>query len=265
MPARCSRCQTPADGRARFCNRCGTTLRTEELARHCEQCSARIAVGASFCNQCGHRVGAPVEAVPVEPAAPEPVELVSSAVEIGPLEEVAVDAGEDTRSPEWELPGRELPPRRLPRQRAEGEPARAAGWPMGSLIADLGALVALIGCFLPLAQSMGESVSLVPSVAEEFSYAYIVPASAIIIALVAWAGTVGSTKSRVSNGGAVIAVSSPWTVLFVLVILGATRALGYLGPLSFGTDIGIGLIALAVGFGMALIGGFMILQNAVEE
>jgi hypothetical protein len=220
---------------------------------------------ASFCNQCGHRAGAPVEAAAPEAAPPEPVELVSGVVEVGPPEEAPFDTGEDTRSPEWELPGRDLPPRELPRRRAEGEPARASGWPAGSVIADLGALVALIGCFLPLGQIMGESISLVPSVAEEFSYAYAVPASAIIVAILAWAGTTGSVQNRVSNGGGVIAVSSPWTVLFVLVILGATRALGYVGQFNLGTDIGIGLIALAVGFGMALIGGFMILQNAVEE
>jgi hypothetical protein len=124
--------------------------------------------------------------------------------------------------------------------------------------------LALLGCFLPLATGVGENTSLIPSVSNEASEAYIVPISALLVAFMAWAATTGATRSRVLNGGGVIAVSSPWFVLLSLLLLTTARVSQMLGIFSFGTNVGPGMVVLTLGFALSLLGGFLILHDATE-
>ena len=237
--ARCVRCGSSTRASARFCTRCGAELaHGPARVQPCGQCGAHLPVSASFCTRCGHELAAGEHGE---------AERAPQVLEATPEEEPL--AG-----------GRQLPPRRLPRRAPE--PAAARGWPLGSLVADLGAAIALLGCFLPLAHGIDESTSLIPSVTNQFGYAYAVPACAILVALMAWAATGGRGETRARSGGGVIAVSSPWLVFFALTMLAATRVDQFLGPRSFGAGIGIGLVALTVGFGTSLVGGFLILEDA---
>jgi len=251
--SRCQSCNSRLAPDAKFCNRCGEPVGASGSSRRCEDCGAALPAGARFCTACGHERGDSSELAPdvdrhdsLVPAAEEFAEDLDG-------ESVAMAPEEDS------LPLAHLPPRRLPRGVSGASAPKSSGMPTGSLLADVGAAVSIIGCFLPLASGMGEHVSLIPSVTREFSHAYVVPVSAILIAIMAWAGATGSKRNRLLNGGGVIAVSSPWTAMFLLALLATVRAQGFFGWLNLGDNIGPGAIALPLGFALSLLGGFLIL------
>jgi len=133
------------------------------------------------------------------------------------------------------------------------------------VLADVGALVALAGCFLPLASGIPENTALVPAVANEWGMAYVVPASAVVVAILAWVASIGTPEQRAVSGGGVIAISSPWAILLLLTALAASQALGYLNPFLGGMGIGIGLIMLLAGFGLSLAAGFVIVHEVARS
>jgi len=135
----------------------------------------------------------------------------------------------------------------------------------GGKLADAGAALALIGCFLPLASAMGEHVTVIRGITEQDgSFLLILPLSAVALAVMASTGG-DSRLNRALLGGGVIALSSPWAVLWLLLLLGDQRLISSLGMFSFGAEIEIGAFALAIGFTVALVGGFVILYQAAKS
>ena len=158
-----------------------------------------------------------------------------------------------------------LPPRDLRRPAAGQGPASFAALAQGTQIAILGAGVALLGCFLPLVSGVGRNVSIIPTVVNEVGQALIVPLSAAAIALLAWLSASGNAQRRALLGGGVIAIASPWAVFWVLGLTAARQLGSGLGAFTFGADIGVGAIVLAVGFCGSLFGGFVVIRDACIE
>jgi hypothetical protein len=129
------------------------------------------------------------------------------------------------------------------------------------MVAGIGGLVALAGCFLPLESVSGQNSALIPGGLRATDYVLIAPICAGAVAIMAWASRYGSVVQGSMLGGGVIAVSSPWTTLFLLAMFAAFRASDIFG-VRFGDGIGIGAIALAAGFAAALLGGFIVLYEA---
>ena len=124
--------------------------------------------------------------------------------------------------------------------------------------------MALAGCFLPLASGVGENTSIVPALTKETAYALLAPLSALALAIMAWSAASAPPESRVMLGGSVIALGSPWAVLWILLILAATKAISALGQWGLGGGgLGVGVFALAAGFVAAVVGGFIVLRESV--
>jgi len=254
MAGHCERCGYQVGERAKFCKKCGTSAASSEVSipgevqgpmppgpavevaapaadsQFCEYCRARVSVGVQFCKRCGRLV----------------------------VGNGAAIAGARRRE-------RVLPPRELRRPTGEAGARTVTTLPSGSKVAALGGLVALIGCFLPLASGVGENTSIVPALTKETAYALLAPLSAIAVAVMAWSAASGSPQSRVMLGGSVIALGSPWAVLWLLAILAATKAISALGPFGGGGGIGVGVFALAAGFAAAVVGGFIVLRESVAS
>lgn len=251
--AQCEKCRREINPSAKFCKYCGASATPSERSdsgqaqkpaavrlplqdsaqvagfQYCEHCRARISVGAQFCKRCGKP--APGAAVAV-------------------VEEAAVKP-------------RRLPPREIRRPIREPGARTISALPAGSKVAALGGLVALAGCLLPLASGVGENTSIVPALTKETAYALLAPLSALALAIMAWSAASAPPESRVMLGGTVIALGSPWAVLWILAILAATKAFSALGPFGGGGGIGVGVFALAAGFVAAVVGGFIVLRESV--
>jgi len=309
---RCQYCSAEMRAMARFCNRCGRSLRSPHRGRQftsatagtvervsavtaaavpeptrCARCNSLVARSARFCSRCGLRAGAPAPvAPPAEPLEVPPARDIATAgpEQAAPAESVEpppMTTAEQAQMVHCEYCGRDMPSdattcpacgervseaasrpdvRLLP----DSGPVAGTAGTRGSWAAVAGAAVVLVGCFLPLVQ--GDATAVLPGLARLTSYALLVPLSAIVIALLAWMTTVGRFQGRAVSGAGVIALGSPWTVTCLLTIAGAMRLRDFFGPFGGGTNIGVGLVALAIGFGVALVGGFIVVnENARAE
>jgi hypothetical protein len=263
MSKACPKCGKQISGVAKFCKYCsaamdgGGSALANGASRHCEQCGTQITANAEFCKRCGAAVAQRVQgAAPDMPAKPRDL----------PPRELAPKA----RPIDWEsdrgAERPELPPRDLQRPVRKRRESSVAALTYGSKVGVVGALVALAGCFLPLEASSGMQATIVPSMTKEIGSALIVPLSAIALAVMAWnAASTRNEKTRVTLGGAIIALGSPWAVSSILIILAASNLLSSFGWLARDTGIGIGVIALAIGFVGAVVGGFIILRETVAD
>jgi len=123
----------------------------------------------------------------------------------------------------------------------------------------------VIGCFLPLVGGIGGNVSVIALVSEDVPYAIAVPLSAAGIAFLALIVASNDAVGKAMLGGAVIALASPWTAVWLICLFAAHRMFSFLGGYDYGASIGIGAVLLAVGFGTSLVGGFLIIRGAVAE
>jgi len=214
------------------------------MERKCPTCRGDASISAKYCKYCGADLVALPQDLPVSAPVTEPPE----------------PRGEVRRKPH------SLPPRELRRPTPEGKASPTRTLSLGSKVAALGGLIGLAGCFLPLlASGVGENTSIIPALTRHSAYALLAPLSALAVALMAWAAASGAAESRVMLGGGVIALGSPWVVLWVMAIFAATKVVSELGPFSGGAAVGVGAIALALGFACGVIGGFMILREAVAR
>jgi len=252
----------------------------------CARCGSLVAGSARFCGRCGLRAGAPAPvAPPAEPPEVSPADEIASAKPrpappIESAEPMSVVTAEHTVHCEYcgnaipsdatacpvcgERVSQEASSRWDTRLGPDSGAVAGAVGTRGSWAAVAGAAVVLTGCFLPLVQ--GDATAVLPGLARATSYALLVPLSAVAIALLGWMATVGRFQSRALSGAGVIALGSPWTVTCLLAIAGAIRLLDFLGPFSGGANIGVGLVSLAIGFAVAMVGGFIVVnENARAE
>jgi len=241
MATTCGECNREIDEAAKFCKYCGAAVAVEVLPRvvgeapeeptidqvlhYCERCGTALIGPAEFCKRCG---------TPVPGAA--------------------------------RVGARELPPRELRRpteERALPRRLPAMVGP-GSIVAGIGGALALVGCFVPLATGAGENISIIPHMTSETEYALIAPASCAALVVIALLTLAGGREQRVMLGGVVIALSSPWVVLWTLSMLATARVIAGLGPFSGDATIGPGWVALSAGFWAGLVGGFVILWESVR-
>ena len=292
----CNRCGRPLRSRRQGGQlaslSAGATERDSRVTRaavpqptRCAQCDSLVAPSARFCGRCGLRAGAPA---PVAPPSEPPEQLIADEIaDAKPRQPAPTKSAEPPpvvmaeQTVHCEYCGNAMPSdattcpacgERVSEQasrpdvRLAPDSGTVAGAvdTRGSWAAVAGAAVVLVGCFLPLVQ--GDATAVLPGLARVTSYALLVPLSAVAIALLGWIATVGRFQSRALSGAGVIALGSPWTVTCLLAIAGAMRLFDFLGPFSGGANIGVGLVALAIGFVVALVGGFIIVnENARAE
>lgn len=259
MPVLCNKCKRELSTTAKFCKFCGSAIAAipvgspapgggvavqaaapvREAVRddaYCRECGEPNANTARFCRKCGKPLAASSPA-PVREQRPMP-----------PVREA-----------------RPLPPREVPVRIPDLSQVMNRINSSGSKLAAAGAALAFIGCFLPLASAMGEHVTVIQGITEQDgSFLLILPLSAVALAIMASTGG-DSRLNRTLLGGGVIALSSPWAVLWLLLLLGGKRLISSLGMFSFGAEIGIGMFALAIGFTVTLVGGFVILYQAAKS
>jgi hypothetical protein len=217
----------------------------------CPHCGNAVGERAKFCNKCGEPF-AGTGAGCLKPPAPQK-ELPPRDFRRAAAEQASVRS-------------RELPPREIARRVREPGAGTIAALAFGSKVAGLGGLVVLAGCFLPLASGVAENTSIIPALTKETAYALLVPLSALALAAMAWSAASAPPQSRAMLGGSVIALGSPWAVLCILLILAATKAISALGEWGLGGGgVGAGVFALAAGFVAAVVGGFIMLREAVTS
>jgi len=245
MDIRCQNCGKMVPDTAKFCKHCGSDITASPLARvslganavgakmqFCENCRSQMPADAKFCNKCGKQVGTPVE-VAVAPAPPRP---------------------------------RQIPQRQIERPAREPGERSVSSLPIGNKVAGIGGLVALAGCFLPLASGLGSQGSnIIPSAVNEVPQMLVVPLCAVALAVMSWSASAGTIKSKIMLGGGVIGISSPFAVVLILIILGANQIMSGLGPLGGLGGIGVGAFALALGFAAGVVGGFMVLHENTRQ
>jgi len=131
-------------------------------------------------------------------------------------------------------------------------------------LAAIGAAVALLGCFLPLANGVGENTAVLPGLISHVGEAFLIPLSAITLGIFAGLANADYHEKRVLLGGGIIALASPWSVLCLAFIFIANRIASSM-PFSSGQNFGPGIFVLALGFTLALVGGFLVLHNTTKK
>lgn len=244
----CPSCSKQTSDTAKFCKHCGADVVRERIATAPQEpptpaanvcgCGALLAANAKFCTGCG----------------------------------ASVTDSQPSRQQVWQpAPG----PQRRPVERSQRVQSRTQGSPIpesvssavknlskGGKIAAAGGGLALIGCFLPLEANAGMEATIVRGIGE-VGQLVIVPLSAVALTVMALLATVGNATRRANLGGATIAVGSPWAVVLLVVILAANKVISGLGMFAMGASVGVGMLLLAAGFATGVVGGFMILNEAV--
>lgn len=255
----CPNCNNETSDTARFCKHCGAQVVRERVvtatvsqetpappAAFCSGCGAVLSTNAKFCAGCG----------------------------------ASIEGSQSPRQQVWQQPAP------APRQRPTGDQRRSPGAGTGlsippsvnsalkslskaGKIAAAGGAAAFLGCLLPLESSSGMESAVLPGIFKAMQYSgdaailLVLPLSAIAVVVMTLCAMSGSGDRRAMLGGATIAVSSPWTIVFAIAIFAANKVMSALGPFAGGGGVGVGTLLLAVGFGVALAGGFMILKEAI--
>jgi hypothetical protein len=234
----CDECGLEIGGSASFCKHCGASLSagcpgpgpasapSDNAGECCERCGARVDAHARFCKECGASV----------PPAPLP------AVRRGRLPPRTVGSAREGRASSYGL----------------------APLSRGTLLALIGSAVALAGCFLPLGSSGGQTASIFPDVSRETAAVLIFPLSCVAIALLALGTRRAAAGQRATLSGAVIAIASYYAPNAVFAVLGLLGVFPWPALSDAHVTIGAGTIALASGFTASLVGGFMLLRDAVR-
>ena len=243
--AQCAYCRCFNRDSARFCRACGRNLlsarkkepqrirrlpnRRQEVepmrARACPECSRANRPDATFCRHCGCVL-----------SRPQPRRA--------PVEEPFIAA--------------------LPRSVPEPEAPDLAGkgtWALPSILIGGGGLLALLGSFLPLASGEGESWSLVPHVTDHVQAALLLPVVGVLLAILAVGIRTAQTPVRSLLAGLAIALASPCAVLLWVFIDLANQASNALGWFAGQAGVGVGSLAMLLGYLTALAGGFLVLKE----
>lgn len=200
----------------------------------CPSCRGSLRAAARFCAHCGRPMAASRE----QPVAASP---------LPPRDRSAVcRAGAAGEAPI-------MPPLR------RGQ--RTAPWDSATTAMVVGGLLALLGCFLPLAHAGGERLRLVPEVVGRAGGAALVPLACLVIVGLGAAVTRVDDRSRAVICGAGIALSSPGIVLTFLFARAAAWVSSGLDAFGVDAKPSGGTALLLIGFLAAMGGAFAVLSR----
>jgi len=255
----------------RFCRYCGTLLR--------QAAPARLPVGATDHVPSAHYQPSPVRGdggmvvapdrsdvfPPAEPAAP-PRTCPQCGMALSAQSRFCRQCGADLTADlllETEVVmQRSSPARRIVLQ--PPKPAVERRLPYGSLIAGVGAVVALAACFLPLFGGAGKNTAIIPALVSPAPLILFIPLAALVIGLLAGAVLWVPRRVRMMFSGAALALASPGVLLALSSFLAMARMTAVLHDLlpAKALEPGTGLIMLCAGYIIALAGGFVMLSDA---